>query len=71
MNQIQTKILQSKRDSVWSDEGSRASLKQEPWYKAHSLRTMRQKQIADPELYTTCLTHEFDIFKFAEEIGRP
>lgn len=32
---------------------------------------MRQKQIADPELYTTCLTHDFDIFKFADQIGRP
>jgi hypothetical protein len=68
MNQIQNKILQSKRDSIWSDE-ARGSFGQ-PWFEAHTLGTMRQKAFDAPELFAQSLTHDFDIFKFADTIGR-
>lgn len=75
MNQIQTKIISSLKDNS-SDYnmsvGTKGTKKFElmKLTKNHSFNTMRRQQTQISEIFFTSKTHEFDVFTFAEQIGR-
>jgi hypothetical protein len=76
MNQIQSKIITSGRRS--SDTSNALSALSEvakfgepEISRAHSFATMTKEKQNFSSYFDTSLTHQFDIFKFAVDIGRP